>query len=300
MEVVTGLPPLYRRASYREKTMRTMEIKEVEEIVIKANLAWVLPRWAEAYDLYKSVENRTTGHLIGHVAYRLGLLYKKGYPTNSPEVILADKYIKLALEHVPSSAEQDCEALCDFGHMYENGHGVAADRNLAIHYYQLAADKHHPRGQYNLAVMLQANPSSKTRALDYYKLAAKAEYPCAQYNLACCMYRLCDWKNAVLYFAKAAEWGDEDAQTQVGKMFSNQNSEIKNASNAFLSEEWPHYHNKLHDKCQKSILEFVWAMHDNTLRIVPELIMIICKLVILLSPDDHYQNKFQEESLKTK
>lgn len=293
MELVTSFSPLSSSMCCDHKPMI------VEETVRKANMAWVLPRWAEAYELYKSVETLMTGHLIGHVAYRLGLLYKKGFPTSSPDVTLGDKYIKLALEHIPKSAEQgDCEALCDFGHMYENGNGVEVDRNLAIHYYQLAADKHHPRGQYNLAVMLQSSQSTKSRAIDYYKLAAKADYPCAQYNLACCLYRMSEWKNAVQYFAKAADWGDEDAQKQIGKMFSNQNTDIKIESNSFLSEKWPQYHNKLHENCQKSIREFVWVMLDQEYSIVPELILIICKLVIVLSPDDHYQNKFPEDGLK--
>jgi len=278
----------------------TEEMLEVEEIVKRANLAWVLPRWHLAFQLYKSVENRTTGHLVGHVAYRLGLLYKKGYPTSNPQVSQAEEYIKIALEHVPISAEQgDCEALCDIGHMYENGNGLSVDTNLAIYYYQLAADMNYPRGQYNLAVMLQSDPSSKARAIDYYKLAARAEYPCAQYNLGCCLYRMCDWKNAVQNFVKAAEWGDEDAQRQVGKMFSNQSIEIKKASNDYLSEVWPRYHDKLHHNCQKSIVEYIWVMQNvgYDFRIVPELIDVICRLIILLSPDDHFQNKFEIECI---
>jgi len=231
----------------------------------------VLPRWAEAFELYKSIENQTTGHHSGHVAYRLGLLYKKGYGGNTPEDFQnGDKLIQSALPLVQKSAEAgDSEALCDLGHMHENGNGVAVDQKLAVKYYKEAANKGYPRGLYNLAVMTQSDMNNcsinekngkKKVAMEFYMQAAAAEYPCAQYNLACMFFRDDNYKDAVRFYAKAAEWGDCDAQKQVIKMFTEE--KFLTMSIKFLAEEWTSYYSKLSSKCQRVLLEIHWIFKN--------------------------------------
>jgi len=282
---------------------------DVDDIVEKANLAWVLPRWAEAFELYKSIENQATGHHSGHVAYRLGLLYKKGYGGNKPEDFEnGENLIKLALPLVKKSAEAgDSEALCDFGHMYENGNAVPVDQSLAVKYYKEAADKNYPRGLYNLAVMTQSDMnnnananeknSKKKIAMEFYMRAAAAEYPCAQYNLACMFFRDDNYKDAVRFYAKAAEWGDCDAQKQVTKMFTEE--KFRAMSIKFLAEEWTSYYSKMSSKCQQVLLEIHWIFKNLPLdeHFPQELIGEIAREVVLAWPkeDVHYQDKFSSE-----
>jgi TPR repeat protein len=266
----------------------------VEEIVDKANLAWILLRWPEALNFYKSVENRASGHNVGHISYRLGLLYQKGKTQEDRD--MAEKYLKKAFALVEKSAieDGDCEALCDLGHMYENGNAVSANIQLGLRYYKQAADRNFPRGQYNLAVLLQDESATKGQALEYYKLAAKAEYPCAQYNLGCCLNREKDWKNAVRYFAKAADWGDADAQRQVANMFTSTNENIRGAAIDFLVDEWPKYHEKLDIECQETIVIFLLSMRRDSL-ILPELQVLVCKQIIRGWKNAHYQDKFSKD-----
>jgi len=268
--------------------------ESVEEIVDKANLAWILLRWPEAMQFYRSVENRATGHSVGHISYRLGLLYQKG--KTQEERDMSEKYLKKAFALVEKSATEDgdCEALCDLGHMYENGNAVTANIQLGLRYYKQAADRNFPRGQYNLAVLLQDESATKGQALEYYKLAARAEYPCAQYNLGCCLNREKDWKNAVRYFAKAADWGDADAQRQVATMFTSATENIRTAAIDFLVDEWPKYHEKLAVDCQETIVIFLLSMRRDRL-ILPELQTLVCKQMIRNWRNPHYQDKFSKD-----
>jgi len=224
---------------------------------------------------------------------------------NNPEDIeTGDAYIKSALELIQKSAEEgDSEALCDLGHMYENGNGVPSDRSLAIKYYKAAADKNYPRGLYNLAVLTQSDMhntrnnnernNQKKIAMEFYTRAASAEYPCAQYNLACMFYRDENYIDAVRYYAKAADWGDTDAQKQVAKMFSD--DQFRMMSIKFLSEEWTTYFSKMSDKCKQVIFEMHWIFRNIPIyeNIPKELIGEIARETILAWPkeDFHYQEK---------
>eukprot|EP01123_Difflugia_compressa_P010291 TRINITY_DN3733_c0_g1_i1.p1 TRINITY_DN3733_c0_g1~~TRINITY_DN3733_c0_g1_i1.p1 ORF type:complete len:320 (-),score=47.41 TRINITY_DN3733_c0_g1_i1:119-1078(-) len=291
-----------------------VDVMPVEHVIELANLAWILPRWAEAFHLYKSVESRTTGDRLGHVAYRLGLLYKRGYGNTTTattgDVAMVEKYMKIALDIVPKCAiEGDCEALCDLGHMYENGNGLDHDEKIAVDYYRQAAELGFPRGQYNLAVMLQSGAESKKTALQYYKLAADADYPCAQYNLACMFYRDGDYKNAIRFYAKAADWGDIDAQKQVEKMFSfkqqPQHPTTLLQLVSFLSEEWQNYFSKLNINLQNAIIETYLILRYIQLdecNIPPELIGIIVPYIVLGWPknDLHFQNVYKEQMVLSK
>jgi TPR repeat protein len=262
--------------------------ESLEDTVEKGNLAWILLRWQEALEIYKSVENRASGHSEGHIYYRLGLLYQRA-PEHRE---LSANYLAKAFDIVQASALQgDCEALCDLGHMYENGNFVQSNVKLGMSYYQQAAERNFPRGQYNLAVLLQDEPASKDKSMEYYKLAARAEYPCAQYNLGCCLNRSKDWKNAVRFFAKAADWGDADAQRQLQTMFSNSQENIRSAAVDFLVEEWPHFHEKLETECQRTLIVFLLSIRKQ-LQVLPELQTLICKQIIRQWKSPHYQNKF--------
>jgi len=271
----------------------------IVETINKANLAWVLPRWKEAFNLYSLIADKTTGHYKGHVAYRLGLLYKKGIP-GKPEPVTADKYLKTALELVPKSAEEgDCEALCDLGHMYENGHGVESNEHLAVKYYRDAAERGYPRGQYNLAVMLQSTggkPENKKLAMEYYISAAKAEYPCAQFNLACMYFRDKDYKNAIRYYVKAASWGDGDAQKQVSKMF--REDQFIHVTREFLAEEWTTYFDNIHPNCKNIIIEIHCILRNIQLsyHFPTELIGVITKKIVLTWPKEDRHFRHEEEA----
>jgi len=127
--------------------------------------------------------------------------------------------------------------------------------------------------------------------MEYYRSAANAEYPCAQYNLACMYYRDKDYFNAVKYYAKAAEWGDGDAQKQITKMFTDE--AYNRIATEFLAEEWPTYFSKLHQNCKNCLLAIYWILRNIELseNFPMELIGVIAKQIVLMWPkeDKHYQ-----------
>jgi len=284
---------------------------EVERLMAVADLAWVLPRWEEAFVSYRGILDWTTGSEHGHVAYRLGLLARKGFGTESIDSgVQVDRrhppangnqpdttnYFKVAKDLVLQGAEQgNSEALCDLGHMYENGNaGFEANMKQAVKYYKMAAEKNHPRGQYNLAVMLQQE-GNKASAFEYYRLAANAEYPCAQFNLACLYFKENDYKSAIHYFAKASHWGDGDAKKQLAKLFTDPKTIIPRTE--FLTEEWKKYFPNLHITCQQAIKEVILVMRKITFSVkdmvvLPELIVILMDEVVRAWPVEmsHFQN----------
>jgi TPR repeat protein len=70
--------------------------------------------------------------------------------------------------------------------LYEAGQGVPRDEAKAMQLYREAAQKHHPGGAYNLAVMYEfgrGGPQDQTEAAKWYAKAADAGEPLAQFNL---------------------------------------------------------------------------------------------------------------------
>eukprot|EP01123_Difflugia_compressa_P000313 TRINITY_DN103_c0_g2_i1.p1 TRINITY_DN103_c0_g2~~TRINITY_DN103_c0_g2_i1.p1 ORF type:complete len:390 (-),score=53.27 TRINITY_DN103_c0_g2_i1:70-1239(-) len=202
----------------------------VESILYKADIAYEFKNWKSAYTLYKQMlkDKQTTQQNIGHVYYRLGVMFKNGHFITINEQ-KAKKYFKLAFDKLsPLAEEGDCEALCDLGSMYEYGEGVDKNHATAVQYYSKAADKGFPGAQCNLGYMYNNGRGVKLdreKAVYYYKKASDLSHVRAQYNLGY-LYKygygvIKDYAEAVRYYKLSAEQGYTKAQHNLGYMYSN-------------------------------------------------------------------------------
>lgn len=79
-------------------------------------------------------------------------------------------------EELIQNNKATADVYCNLGVSYFYGNGVEKDEEKAVHYYQLAAAKGHPFGQYNYAVALeQGNGVAKDmdKAIHFYQKAAE-------------------------------------------------------------------------------------------------------------------------------
>jgi len=112
-----------------------------------------------------------------------------------------------------------------------------------------------------------------------------------------CFFRDFNYKDAVRYYAKAAEWGDCDAQKQVTKMFTEEKFQAMSVQ--FLAEEWTSYYSKMSIRCQQVLIEIHWIFRNIPFSetIPRELIGLIAREIVLVWPKDdvHYKDKFSTE-----
>ena len=86
----------------------------------------------------------------------------------------------------PLAEAGDPRAETYLGMMYDNGYGVAQDREQAFYWYQRGANAGYARAQYHLGFMYHhgfGTTRSQSEALKWYRLAADQGEVRAQYNL---------------------------------------------------------------------------------------------------------------------
>jgi len=81
---------------------------------------------------------------------------------------------------------QDPALMVRYGDRFRTGQGAPRDLNLAVHWYRLAAERGHPGGQYNLALMYDIGlgvVQDPARAVHWYRQAALQGDVHAQHHL---------------------------------------------------------------------------------------------------------------------
>ena len=109
------------------------------------------------------------------------------------------------------------------GLMYVNGKGVDKNFKEAFHWFEIAAHKKDPDGQYNLAKLYDKGQGVKKNtkeAAKWYELAAHQEVVDAQLRIGV-MYQLGEgvkqsYTTANNWYELAAEKGDKDAHLMLG------------------------------------------------------------------------------------
>lgn len=119
----------------------------------------------------------------------------------------------------------DIESMCEMGHRYYQGDGVAVDYALAVHWYQKAVDAGHVESLNDLAYMYVkglgvAEDAEKAAGLFYQ--AAQSGSGMGMYNFAVCLgkgigVQQNDFQSR-LWVQKSAEAGYEPAQKTIAEM----------------------------------------------------------------------------------
>jgi TPR repeat protein len=132
-----------------------------------------------------------------------------------------NKDYDLALKWYQLAANQgDSDAQYNLGVLYDEGNGTAQDYKTALKWYQLAADQGHSYAQYNLGVLYdEGNVTAQDyrTALEWYQLSANQGDSDAQY-----------YKTALKWYQLAADQGDSVAQYNMGVMYNNGNGTAQN------------------------------------------------------------------------
>ncbi len=170
-----------------------------------------------------------------------------------------ENIIEAVFWYEKASAQGDFCAICNLAWCYENGRGVDKNVSEAIRLYSITAEGGYSRGQYSLALVLNAEKKytdalywyqkaanqghiyaknnlgfmysnghgvekSKELALKWYLDSAKDGNPTAQRNVAN-MYELgevdgvIDYKNSFLWYEKAAKNNDVVSQYKIGLFY---------------------------------------------------------------------------------
>jgi hypothetical protein len=112
------------------------------------------------------------------------------------------------------------------GLMYERGHGVPADPNVARTYYQLGGDGGHAPSMYRLALMVRdgrGGDRDAESAAGLFRRAAETDYPPAQRDLGVAYLDGTgvrrDAQQAETWLRRAADQGDAPAQGRLGVLY---------------------------------------------------------------------------------
>ncbi len=132
-------------------------------------------------------------------------------------------YVQAAAWFRKAADKNNAEAQCSLGICYFKGQGVLQDHDEAAKWYQKAANRNIAEAQYYLASCFyhgKGVSQHRSTAVEYYKKAAEQGLASAQYYLALCYLNgegvaKADRKEAVQWFARAAQQGDVDAKNQV-------------------------------------------------------------------------------------
>ena len=139
----------------------------------------------------------------------LGSMYYFGFGVGvQPDYNEAFKWYKKAVE------QNNADAQCNLGNMYNEGHGVAQDYQEALKWFRKAAEQGDAGAQFDLALMYRKGDGvakDSNEAIKWYKKAAEQDYIIAQYGLGV-MYAkgydvAQDYQEALKWFRKAAEQG---------------------------------------------------------------------------------------------
>jgi len=225
------------------------EYKElVFHLISKANKLYHLFQYEQAFKLYSEVEAMTDK--IGHVCYRLGVMYHDGHYVKQDSA-KASEYFSKALELLSLSAEKgEAESLCDLGYMYYCGRGTKIDYEKALNFYQEASNQGHCRATNNLGHMYRDGCGTKTdlsKACDLYKKAGDKGYDRAQSSLAFMYLKGYgvpnNKKEAIFWYQLAAFQRYDRAIHSLKSIFCSLSpqlkTEYKDIAPRYLSEKWP-------------------------------------------------------------
>jgi len=276
-------------------------------IIEQANRAYQFYEWKKAFEFYSSVDERTHN---GHVCYRLGIMYDKGYYVKKNKE-KAEHYFARALEKLRQDADAgDSDAQCDIGYMYANACGQAQDDGLAVMYYQLGADQGNPRAQCNLGFMYDSGKGIKHdnfMAAKLYKLSADQGYSVAKCNLGYMFqwgYGVTqDYKMMLNCYMSAADMANPRAQGYMADIFCGcEGEEIQQLASIEWNNKirgiilsWPASHSWLCLPCKCAVVEILCIVKNNyqDLGIPVEMILLVAKMLVVVW--DH-PNPYRERS----
>jgi len=269
--------------------------EKVYSYLTKANKLYHLFQYEHAFKLYEEIESITDQ--IGHVSYRLGVMYHDGHHV-SPDAKKAEEYFGKALVLLSYCAEKgEAESLCDLGYMYYCGRGTRVDYNLALNYYKRASDQGHCRATNNLGHMYRDGHGTKTdliKACELYQKAGEKGYDRAQSSLAFMYLKgygvQGDQQQAILWYQLAAFQKYDRAIDSLKRIFHELSPELKAqyvlTAPKYLSEHWPalYIHNNLSPDCRAAIIElFVLFKHSHSFGgycFPIELVFLLAKYII--------------------
>lgn len=118
------------------------------------------------------------------------------------------------------------EAQYAMGVLYELGHGVPHNYQIAAHWYLKAAKQHYAMAKNNLGMLHEGGygvPQNDATAVNYYRESAMQGLPSAQYNLALMHYQGTGVEQsftvASTWMLRSAQQGFASAQYNLGIMY---------------------------------------------------------------------------------
>jgi len=234
-------------------------------------------------------------HLIGNCPKDSAPEDKKEY--FEKDFIKAKKYFDNAFPLLQLSAESgDPESQTDLGYMFYNGHTPSgSDFQVAIDYYSKASEKGYSRALCNLGYIYYNTPvkgvcGDKKIAMEYYQRAAFSGSLVAHSNLGF-IYKekntMQDLKLAIKHFFIAAK-GNEKAREHLSQVFDGKFGDTyKYAALEYLSINWPDEHHVINTKCQQAISVMYILSMNRLIEILPELVIVITKILIQIWPEPH-------------
>lgn len=180
-----------------------------------------------------------------------GLLHRFFRPSRyAPAEVAKRAASKAAERHRKPAGQGDADAAYNLGHMYENGQGVPQDYAEAMKWYRLAADQGHPLAQVHLGYAFRFGrgvPEDETEAVKWYRLAADQGDTFGQIAMGDLYRGKVRWSwdsaerlgwppddpgllehalgdvqagaEAEKWYRKAAEQGDDEAESRLGEMY---------------------------------------------------------------------------------
>jgi len=264
---------------------RMLKTQEAKSLLDSANRQFEDGEYIHALEAYLRIVVGFSEFLsMGHIYYRIGVLYTAGRFCALADLAKAAHYLKLAHELLPK--ETTAEALCDLGFLYNNALGVIADISLAFMYYQQSAAMGYRRAQFNLACMYytgHGTPKDEKKALHYFTLAGNAGEKDAMFQAGLLFEAFKDYQNAIGYLLRAVSNRHKNAHKHLKRIFKGKRGDlIVHEAKSYLSYNWPQTHYWLSPFCTDSILDTVLCLQA----LPAELRMMISKIMILHWPTD--------------
>jgi TPR repeat protein len=268
--------------------------ERVISLITKANRLYHQFKYEQAFKLYDEVELISSE--IGHVNYRLGVMYHDGHYVQQ-DIKKAETYFSKALVLLKQAATNgEAESQCDLGYMYYCGRGTKVDYNSALNFYKEASDQGHCRAINNLGHMYRDGHGTKTdlkKACELYQRAGEKGYDRAQSSLAF-MYLKgygvpIDKKQAIFWYQLADMQKYDRATQSLANIFESLSPNLKQEyaliGPKYLAEKWPNdnIHSNLCLECQSAICE-LFLVFRNIAEFPIELVYLLAKFVIIHWP----------------
>lgn len=209
-------------------------------------------------DKLKSILDKD--HIFKRQIYDHILLLDKNNKNNSDiKNILGDLYFygygttqnyDLAIGYYQEAADKNhIIALNNLGYLYQYGHGLKIDKMMAFYYYKKSADLGNSTALNNLGYLYESEKKYDL-ALKYYNLSAEQNNSQALFNLGRIYENElgvpADNKKMLEYYKKSASLGNSDARLNLGFLY-HYNSEFRNHNEAIK------YYDKTNPSSQHSL-----------------------------------------------